>query len=96
MARWCRKCIYVKPRIATLLKEKFPQVPLAFVDVNAVPSSVVVGAGVTKMPTVVVYVKGKAVESYVAGESATTAVLKVEEMVKKGLAEGKKAKEAKV
>ena len=92
MARWCRKCIYVKPRIATLLKEKFPQVPLAFLDVNAVPAGVVSGAGVTKMPTVVLYVKGEVFESYVAGESATAAVLRVEEMVKRGLEEAKKRK----
>ena len=92
MARWCRKCIYVKPRIATLLKDKFPQVPLAFVDVNAVPSGVVSGAGVTKMPTVVLYVRGEILESYVAGESATAAVLRVEEMVKRGLEEAKKNK----
>ena len=92
MARWCRKCIYVKPRIATLLKDTFPQVPLAFVDVNAVPAGVVTGAGVTKMPTVVIYVKGEILESYVAGESATAAVLRVEEMVKRGLVEAKKRK----
>lgn len=92
MARWCRKCIYVKPRIGTLLREKFPQVPLAFVDVNAVPAGVVSGAGVTKMPTVVLYVRGEAFETYVAGESATAAVLRVEEMVKRGLEEAKKRK----
>lgn len=92
MARWCRKCIYVKPRIATLLKDKFPQVPLAFVDVNAVPAGVVSGAGVTKMPTVVLYVRGEILESYVAGESATAAVLRVEEMVKRGLEEAKRKK----
>lgn len=92
MARWCRKCIYVKPRIATLLKDKFPQVPLAFVDVNAVPAGVVSGAGVTKMPTVVLYVRGEVYETYVAGESSTAAVLRVEEMVKRGLEEAKKKK----
>ena len=95
MARWCRKCIYVKPRIATLLKDKFPQVPLAFVDVNAVPAGVVSGAGVTKMPTVVLYVRGEIAESYVAGESATAAVLRVEEMVKRGLEQAKKEKKGK-
>jgi thioredoxin-like negative regulator of GroEL len=92
MARWCRKCIYVKPRIANLLKDKFPQVPLAFLDVNAVPAGVVSGAGVTKMPTVVLYVKGEVLETYVAGESATAAVLRVEEMVKRGLEAAKKKK----
>ena len=95
MARWCRKCIYVKPRISTLLKEKFPQVPLAFVDVNAVPAGVVSGAGVTKMPTVVLYVNQSIFETYVAGESATTAVLNIEEMVKRGLEAAKKEKKQK-
>jgi hypothetical protein len=67
------------------MSSKFPAVPLAFIDVNAVPSAVVSGAGVTKMPTVVVYVQGEAVGSYVAGESASSAVLKVEEMVRDAL-----------
>ena len=90
MARWCRKCIYVKPRLVTLMASKFPNVPIAFVDVNAVPSTVVRGAGVSKMPTICIYVNGEQAECYVAGESATTAVLKLEAMVEAAL---KKVKE---
>lgn len=90
MARWCRKCIYVKPRLATLMSSKFKNVPIAFVDVNAVPSAVVRGAGVSKMPTICVYVHGEQVDAYVAGESATTAVLKLESMIEAAL---KKAKD---
>lgn len=67
------------------MTSKFPAVPLAFIDVNAVPSAVVSGAGVTKMPTVVVYVKGEIAGTYVAGESASTAVLAVEAMVEKAV-----------
>jgi len=74
-----------QPKLMTLMSSKFPGVPLAFIDVNAVPSAVVSGAGVTKMPTIVMYVKGEKVGEYVAGESASTAVLKIEEMVKDGL-----------
>lgn len=91
MARWCRKCIYIKPKLATLMASKFPAVPLGFIDVNAVPSSVVSGAGVTKMPTIVVFVKGEAFgDPYIAGESASTAVLAVEAMVDKAVKAAKK------
>ena len=67
MARWCRKCIYVKPRLVALMKDKFPHVPLAFVDVNGVPSDVVREAGVSKMPTLCVYVKGEQVREWGVG-----------------------------
>ncbi len=74
------------------MTSKFPAVPLAFIDVNAVPSAVVSGAGVTKMPTIVVYVKGEIAGTYVAGESAPTAVLAVEAMVEKAVKTAKAAK----
>ena len=61
-----------------MMADKFPAVPLVFVNVNAVPASVVSGAGVTKMPTIVVYVRGEVVSSYVAGDSAAAAVIRVE------------------
>lgn len=63
------------------MKDKFPAVPLHFVDVNAVPSTVVAGAGVSKMPTLTVWVRGEKHAEYVAGDSATTAVLKLEGLV---------------
>ena len=65
-------------QLATMMADKFPAVPLVFVNVNAVPASVVSGAGVTKMPTIVVYVRGEVVSSYVAGDSAAAAVIRVE------------------
>lgn len=74
-----------QPKLVTLMASKFPAVPLAFIDVNAVPSAVVSGAGVTKMPTIVVFVRGEIAGTYVAGESAPTAVLAVEAMVDKAV-----------
>jgi len=83
---------FSQPKLVTLMTSKFPAVPLAFIDVNAVPSAVVSGAGVTKMPTIVVYVKGEIAGTYVAGESAPTAVLAVEAMVEKAVKTAKAAK----
>ena len=46
MAKWCRKCIYLKPKLQKLFQEEFPGVPLVFIDVNAVPGSLVTGNGI--------------------------------------------------
>ena len=79
-----------QPKLVTLMASKFPGVPLAFIDVNAVPSTVVSGSGVTKMPTSVIFVKGEIAGTYVAGESAPTAVLAVEALVEKAVKAAKK------
>uniref|UniRef100_A0A453PNR5 Thioredoxin domain-containing protein n=1 Tax=Aegilops tauschii subsp. strangulata TaxID=200361 RepID=A0A453PNR5_AEGTS len=40
MASWCRKCIYLKPKLEKIAGE-FPGVMFYFVDVNKVPQAVV-------------------------------------------------------
>uniref|UniRef100_A0ACD5ZF88 Uncharacterized protein n=1 Tax=Avena sativa TaxID=4498 RepID=A0ACD5ZF88_AVESA len=40
MASWCRKCIYLKPKLEKIAGE-YPGVRFYFVDVNKVPSAVV-------------------------------------------------------
>ncbi|KAE8776626.1 thioredoxin-like 3-1, chloroplastic [Hordeum vulgare] len=40
MASWCRKCIYLKPKLEKIAGE-FPGVGFYFVDVNKVPQAVV-------------------------------------------------------
>ena len=42
----CRKCIYLKPKLQKLFQEEFPGVPLVFIDVNAVPGTLVTGNGI--------------------------------------------------
>ncbi|KAK9848663.1 hypothetical protein WJX84_005109 [Apatococcus fuscideae] len=37
MAKWCRKCIYLKPKLERMLRDEFPGVPLVFIEVNRVP-----------------------------------------------------------
>ncbi|CAH2074193.1 unnamed protein product [Thlaspi arvense] len=47
MAAWCRKCIYLKPKLEKLAAEFYPRLRFYHVDVNAVPYKLVSRAGVT-------------------------------------------------
>ncbi|CAL5219423.1 g1252 [Coccomyxa viridis] len=85
MAKWCRKCIYLKPKLQKLFQEEFPGVPLVFIDVNAVPGSLVTGNGIRKMPTIAVYKEGKKISEHVAQETGTGSFQKVREIVQLAL-----------
>ncbi|WOL06627.1 thioredoxin-like 3-1, chloroplastic [Canna indica] len=41
MASWCRKCIYLKPKLEKLAAEFHPRVKFYYVDVNKVPQALV-------------------------------------------------------
>ncbi|BBG97796.1 WCRKC thioredoxin 2 [Prunus dulcis] len=47
MASWCRKCIYLKPKLEKLAAEYYPRLRFYSVDVNSVPHKLVARAGVT-------------------------------------------------
>ncbi|KAG8060768.1 hypothetical protein GUJ93_ZPchr0002g24970 [Zizania palustris] len=47
MASWCRKCIYLKPKLEKLAAEYYPRIQFYCVDVNAVSQKLVNRAGVT-------------------------------------------------
>ncbi|KAK4480342.1 hypothetical protein RD792_013413 [Penstemon davidsonii] len=47
MASWCRKCIYLKPKLEKLAADYYPRVRFYSIDVNNVPHKLVVRAGVT-------------------------------------------------
>ncbi|KAK9817146.1 hypothetical protein WJX72_010290 [[Myrmecia] bisecta] len=81
MAKWCRKCIYLKPKLEKLVRDEFPQLSLAFVDVNAVPVQVVTGNGIKKMPTIAVYRRGEKITQHIAAEGGTGAIQKIREML---------------
>ncbi|CAN7141897.1 unnamed protein product [Brassica rapa subsp. narinosa] len=49
MAAWCRKCIYLRPKLEKLAAEFYPRLRFYHVDVNAVPYKLVSRAGVTVM-----------------------------------------------
>mmetsp|Transcript_5638 Transcript_5638/g.16119 ORF Transcript_5638/g.16119 Transcript_5638/m.16119 type:complete len:199 (+) Transcript_5638:167-763(+) len=81
MARWCRKCIYLKPKLEKMLRDDFPGLPILFVDVNAVPSAIIKTAGIKKMPTIQLYHKGKRVTEHIAAEGAIDALEKIKLMI---------------
>ncbi|XP_022765415.1 thioredoxin-like 3-2, chloroplastic isoform X2 [Durio zibethinus] len=47
MASWCRKCIYLKPKLEKLAADYYPRLRFYCVDVNTVPHNLVARAGVT-------------------------------------------------
>lgn len=79
MARWCRKCIYLKPKLEKLCVNK--GVPVAFVDVNNAPSAMVRENGVQHMPTIQVWHMGAVSGSIVGGTEAADVVEKVERLL---------------
>lgn len=82
MAQWCRKCIYLKPKIEKIVTE-YPSVTCCVVDVNKVPFAFVKNANITKMPTLQLYVKGQQVEELIGGEAAWQVLDHVRDMIKK-------------
>ena len=47
MASWCRKCIYLKPKLEKLAADYYPRLKFCCVDVITVPHKLVTRAGVT-------------------------------------------------
>ncbi|KAH9315377.1 hypothetical protein KI387_024004, partial [Taxus chinensis] len=47
MAKWCRKCIYLKPKLEKLAAEFYPKIKFYYVDVNDVPQSLVKRGGIS-------------------------------------------------
>ncbi|XP_058077914.1 thioredoxin-like 3-2, chloroplastic isoform X2 [Magnolia sinica] len=47
MAGWCRKCIYLKPKLEKLAVDYYPRIRFYCIDVNTVPQRLVNRAGIT-------------------------------------------------
>ncbi|XP_042015555.1 thioredoxin-like 3-2, chloroplastic [Salvia splendens] len=67
MASWCRKCIFLKPKLEKLAADYHPRVRFYSVDVNSVPHKLVVRAEVTKMPTIQLWRDGKKQAEVIGG-----------------------------
>ncbi|XP_019198701.1 PREDICTED: thioredoxin-like 3-2, chloroplastic [Ipomoea nil] len=80
-ASWCRKCIYLKPKLEKLAAGYYPSIRFYSVDVNSVPHKLVVCAGVTKMPTIQVWKDGKKQGEVIGGNKAHLVVNEVREMI---------------
>ncbi|KAI3983279.1 hypothetical protein MKX01_013346 [Papaver californicum] len=81
MATWCRKCIYLKPKVEKMAADYYPRVGFFCIDVNTVPYKLVNRAGVTKMPTIQLWKDSKKQAEVIGGHKAYLVVHEVREMI---------------
>lgn len=80
MAGWCRKCIYLMPRMEKMAGE-YPEVRFYFIDVNKVPQAVVKRGNVTRMPTIQLWKDGEWKSEVIGGHKACLVMDEVREMI---------------
>nr|XP_024928045.2 thioredoxin-like 3-2, chloroplastic isoform X2 [Ziziphus jujuba var. spinosa] len=78
MAGWCRKCIYLKPKLEKLAADYYPRLRFYCVDVNAVPHKLVARAGVT------LWKDGKKQAEVIGGHKAYLVLNEVRDMIENG------------
>ncbi|XP_027365705.1 thioredoxin-like 3-2, chloroplastic [Abrus precatorius] len=81
MANWCRKCIYLKPKLEKLAADYYPRLRFYSVDVNTVSHKLVARAGVTKMPTIQLWKDSKKQTEVIGGHKAYLVINEVQEMI---------------
>ncbi|GMI90351.1 hypothetical protein HRI_002704400 [Hibiscus trionum] len=81
MASWCRKCIYLKPKLEKLAADFYPRLRFYCVDVNTVPHNLVARAGVTKMPTIQLWRDSKKQSEVIGGHKAYLVVNEIRHMI---------------
>lgn len=81
MANWCRKCIYLKPKLEKLAADYYPRIRFYCVDVNNVPQRLVNRAGVTKMPTIQLWKNSEKEAEIIGGHKAWLVVNEVRQMI---------------
>ncbi|KAL9402691.1 hypothetical protein Peur_006540 [Populus x canadensis] len=81
MASWCRKCIYLKPKLEKLAADYYRRLRFYRVDVNNVPHKLVTRAGVTKMPTIQLWKDSKKQAEVIGGHKAYLVINEVREMI---------------
>ncbi|EPS74240.1 hypothetical protein M569_00516, partial [Genlisea aurea] len=81
MAAWCRKCIYLKPKLEKLAAEYNTRMKFYCVDVNNVPQALVKRANVTKMPTIQIWEGGELKEEVIGGHKAWLVIEEVRQMI---------------
>ncbi|KFK24877.1 hypothetical protein AALP_AA8G036400 [Arabis alpina] len=79
MAAWCRKCIYLKPKLEKLAVEFYPRLRFYHVDVNSVSYKLVCRAGVT------LWRDGQKIGEIIGGHKAHFVVNEVREMIENDL-----------
>ncbi|KAK9157146.1 hypothetical protein Scep_003720 [Stephania cephalantha] len=83
MASWCRKCIYLKPKLEKLAAEYTSKMKFYCVDVNNVPQTLVKRGNISKMPTIQLWKDGEMKEEIIGGHKAWIVIDEVREMIQK-------------
>ncbi|KAF8396039.1 hypothetical protein HHK36_017651 [Tetracentron sinense] len=83
MANWCRKCIYLKPKLEKLAAEYDTKVKFYYVDVNNVSQALVKRGNISKMPTIQLWKDGEMKEEVIGGHKAWLVIDEVREMIQK-------------
>lgn len=73
-AKWCRKCVVLKPKVGRLHDEEFPDIPFVYIDVNETPYAVMQQYGIEAMPTLVLVEGGQVVGKMKGGEDVKAVV----------------------
>ncbi|KAL3693154.1 hypothetical protein R1sor_006805 [Riccia sorocarpa] len=70
-AAWCRKCIFLKPKMEKLAAAYQDQIKFYCVDLNSVPKALVVDrGGVSKFPTIQLWKDGRRMDEIIGGKEA--------------------------
>ncbi|XP_031491254.1 thioredoxin-like 3-1, chloroplastic isoform X1 [Nymphaea colorata] len=83
MADWCRKCIYLRPKLEKLASDYHDRVKFYCVDVNNVPQALVKRGNISKMPTIQLWKDEEMKEEIIGGHKAWLVVDEVREMIEK-------------
>ncbi|KAJ6796932.1 thioredoxin-like 3-1, chloroplastic [Iris pallida] len=83
MASWCRKCIYLKPKLEKLAAEYHPRIKFYVVDVNKVPQTLVKRGNISKMPTIQLWKDGECKAEVIGGHKAWLVMDEIREMIQK-------------
>ncbi|XP_059462923.1 thioredoxin-like 3-1, chloroplastic [Corylus avellana] len=83
MATWCRKCIYLKPKLEKLAAEYDTKGKFYYVDVNKVPQALVKRGNISKMPTIQLWKDGEMKAEVIGGHKAWLVIDEVREMIQK-------------
>ncbi|KAK9671628.1 hypothetical protein RND81_12G043500 [Saponaria officinalis] len=81
MANWCRKCIYLKPKLEKLAAEFDTKIKFYCVDVNNVPQALVKRGNISKMPTIQLWKDGEMKAEVIGGHKAWLVMEEVRQMI---------------
>ncbi|KAL7194227.1 hypothetical protein ACSBR1_034606 [Camellia fascicularis] len=83
MASWCRKCIYLKPKLEKMAAEYDTKLKFYCVDVNKVPQALVKRGNISVMLVLQLWKDGEMKAEVIGGHKAWLVMDEVREMIQK-------------